>query len=233
MKQKLLSNKGIKVPGRRRENSSCKDRSSDCIYILPIAVIGTINNARLCTYLFVSRYKRIELFHGKINGASTVGERSLNAPPFTKKLCTAAETSRPSIFNLSTSDRKKARRARHIISERRHFKIPPSFSSSSLVTFTILKDQCLFSRTGIMPRDIFLPMHFNHRALIVTILFLQIFVTILLWILLRNIFVQLYFIIHIYIYIYKLSWRRNVEPYVKGVFNHSIVSFFFCFLSLS
>lgn len=153
----------------------------NCIYILPIAVISTINNVRLCTHLFVdkkvSRYKRIEAFHRKMNGASTVGERSLNAPPFTKKLCTAAETSRPSIFNLSTSDRKKARRARHIISERRHFKIPPSFSSSSPVTFTILKDQRLFSRTDIMPtRDIFLPMHFNHCALIATILFLQRFI---------------------------------------------------------
>lgn len=152
-----------------------------CIYILSIVVINTIHNVRLCTYLFVdrkvSRYKRIELFHRKMNGASTVDERSLNAPPFTKKLCTAAETSRPSIFNLSTSDRKKARRARHIISERRHFKIPPSFSSSSPVTFTILKDQRLFLRTDIMPtRDIFLFMHFNHCMLIVTILFLQRFI---------------------------------------------------------
>lgn len=152
----------------------------DCMCILPIAVISTINNVRLCTYLFVDRkvsrylYKRIEPFHRKMNGASTVGERSLNAPPFTKKLCMAAETSRPSIFNLSTSDRKKARRARHIISERRHFKIPPSFSSSSPVTFTILKDQRVFSRTDIMPtRDIFLSMHFNRCTFIVTILFLQ------------------------------------------------------------
>jgi len=63
------------------------------------------------------------------------------APPFTRKLCAAAETSRPSIFNPPTDDRKKARRARHIVSERRRFKIPPClFLPRGPVTFAIPKD---------------------------------------------------------------------------------------------
>jgi len=100
-------------------------------------------------------------------GRAEPRERALaraRAPPFTGKLCAAAETSRPSIFNPPTDDRKKARRARHIVSERRRFKIPPCLFLPRGPSRSPFRKSVLSLAND---HRFFLSAHFNQRAFII------------------------------------------------------------------